>query len=174
MSCLILSLRLGLRTPKPQGSEVDDFLAAAVAAEERSGGTAVVASGDRDAFPARLVARYDPLPAAGWRTRAHRSRRGLARYGVDPNPVPDLLRSAVTLLTNCLALPESDRNAPLNCLRRYGTLDCVLKARRIQTQAEMLRLYLFIATMNAKAPCLRLPITSPHGAQHPISRAIGG
>jgi DNA polymerase I len=36
-------------------------------------------------------------------------------------------------------------------LRRYGTLDGVLEAGLFQNQAEMLRLYRLIATMNAKA-----------------------
>jgi hypothetical protein len=37
-------------------------------------------------------------------------------------------------------------------VQRYGTLDGVLKAGLFQTQAEMLRLYRLIATMDAKAP----------------------
>ena len=40
----------GFAYAKAPGYEADDFLAAAVAQEERRGGTAVVASGDRDAF----------------------------------------------------------------------------------------------------------------------------
>jgi DNA polymerase-1 len=37
-------------------------------------------------------------------------------------------------------------------VRRYGTLDSALEAGVFKTQAEMLRLYRLIATMNAKAP----------------------
>ena len=40
----------GFAYAKAPGYEADDFLAAAVAQEERRGGTAIVASGDRDAF----------------------------------------------------------------------------------------------------------------------------
>src|SRR5258708_6353012 len=40
----------GFANAKAPGDEADDFLAAAVAAEERRGGTALVASGDRDTF----------------------------------------------------------------------------------------------------------------------------
>src|SRR5881227_4038418 len=40
----------GFATAKAAGYEADDFLAAGVAAEERRGGTAMVASGDRDSF----------------------------------------------------------------------------------------------------------------------------
>jgi 5'-3' exonuclease len=40
----------GFAIGKAPGFEADDFLATAVALEEKSGGTAIVASGDRDAF----------------------------------------------------------------------------------------------------------------------------
>src|ERR1700683_109610 len=40
----------GFASAKAPGYEADDFLAAAVAEEERRGGRALVASGDRDAF----------------------------------------------------------------------------------------------------------------------------
>jgi 5'-3' exonuclease len=45
--------------------------------------------------------------------------------------------------------------------RRYGTLDGVLDAGLFQTQAEMLRLYRLIATMNAKAPLPSLDDQQP-------------
>jgi hypothetical protein len=44
----------GFANAKRAGYEADDFLAAAVAAEERRGGTVLVASGDRDTFQPRL------------------------------------------------------------------------------------------------------------------------
>jgi hypothetical protein len=37
-------------------------------------------------------------------------------------------------------------------VRRYGTLDGVLKAGLFPTEAEMLRLYRLFATMDAKVP----------------------
>src|ERR1700681_60536 len=40
----------GFANAKAPGYEADDFLAAAVAAEERRGGSVLVASGDRDTF----------------------------------------------------------------------------------------------------------------------------
>jgi DNA polymerase I len=40
----------GFANAKAPGFEADDFLAAAVAAEEHAGGAALVASGDRDSF----------------------------------------------------------------------------------------------------------------------------
>jgi DNA polymerase-1 len=40
----------GFANAKAHGYAADDFLAAAVTAEERTGGSALVASGDRDSF----------------------------------------------------------------------------------------------------------------------------
>ena len=37
-------------------------------------------------------------------------------------------------------------------VRRYGTLDGILEAGLFETQAQMLRLFRLIATMDAKAP----------------------
>ena len=61
----------GFVNAKAPGFEADDFLAAAVAAEERAGGTAIVASGDRDSLSARLSDHDHPLPIAGPRDCAH-------------------------------------------------------------------------------------------------------
>jgi hypothetical protein len=62
------------------------------------------------------------------------------------------LRSAVILLTNCPALPESGQNAPLNWCDGTARLRGPLEAGFFQAQAEMLRLYRLIATMDASAP----------------------
>jgi DNA polymerase I len=49
-------------------------------------------------------------------------------------------------------------------LQRYGALDAVLKAGLFQTQAEMLRLYRLIATMDVKAPLPSLADQAPKWA----------
>ena len=46
-------------------------------------------------------------------------------------------------------------------LRRYGTLDGVLDTGLFQTQADLLRLYRLIATMDAKAPLPSLADQEP-------------
>jgi hypothetical protein len=46
-------------------------------------------------------------------------------------------------------------------VQRYGSLDGVLKAGLFPTQAEMLRLYRLIATMDAKAPLPSLADQEP-------------
>jgi hypothetical protein len=46
-------------------------------------------------------------------------------------------------------------------VRRYGTLDRILEAGLFPTQAEMLRLYRLIATMDAAAPLPSLADQKP-------------
>ena len=72
-----------------------------------------------------------------------------------------LLRSAGIPLTNCRALPESAQKRAAQLLQRYRTLDGVLEAGLFKTQAEMLRLYRLIATMDAKAPLPSLADQEP-------------
>ena len=63
----------GFASAKAAGYEADDFLAAAVAREERRGGTCIVASGDRDTY--QLASRADDDRATDPRRRngAHRA-----------------------------------------------------------------------------------------------------
>jgi exodeoxyribonuclease III len=142
----------GFGNAKVPGYEADDFLAAAVAAEERAGGSALVASGDRDSFQlasSRTIVLY---PSRGGEI----ARIGLdevrQRYGIDPSQVPDFiaLRGDPSDKLPGAAGVGPKRAAQL--LRRHGTLEGVLEAGLFQAQAEMLRLYRLIATMDAKAP----------------------
>jgi exodeoxyribonuclease III len=143
---------LGFANAKAPGFEADDFLAAAVAAEERAGGTAIVASGDRDSFQLASAHTTILYPSRGGELARIGPEEIRQRYAVDPNQVPDFiaLRGDPSDKLPGAAGVGSKRAAQL--LRRYGTLDGVLDAGLFQTQAEMLRLYRLIATMNVKAP----------------------
>ena len=72
-----LSPPLGLRTPKPQASKQTTFSPpqSPLRSVQAAPHLWPVAIG---IFSARLTAHDDPLPVAGWRTRAHRARRGPA------------------------------------------------------------------------------------------------
>jgi exodeoxyribonuclease III len=155
----------GFANAKAPGYEADDFLAAAVAAEERRGGTALVASGDRDTFQlaSETTTILHPLRAG------EMARIGPAevreRYGVDPKQVPDFI---------ALRGDPSDRlpgargvgpKGAADLLRRYGTLEGILAAGRFPAEAEMLRLYQSIATMNAAAPLPSLGSQTPTWAK---------
>lgn len=142
----------GFANAKAPGYEADDFLAAAVAAEERRKGTVLVASGDRDTFqlashattilyPVRAgeVARIDPAQVR-------------ARYGVSPEQVPDFIALRGDPSDRLPGAPNTGAAGAADLLRRYGTLEKALAAGRFSAQAEKLRLFRSIATMDAKAP----------------------
>ena len=81
----------GFAAAKAPGYEADDFLAAAVAAEEERGGTALVATSDRDAF--QLVSERTTVlqPRAASARSRDRAGEVRERYGVDPEQVPDFI-----------------------------------------------------------------------------------
>ena len=142
----------GFANAKAPGFEADDFLAAAVAAEERGGGSALVASGDRDAFqlasPSTTIL-YPVRAAEIARVGPDEVRQ---RYGVDPKQVPDFiaLRGDPSDKLPGAAGVGPKRAAEL--VRRYGSLDGVLDAGLFPSQAKMHRLYQLIVTMDAAAP----------------------
>jgi len=142
----------GFANAKAPGYEADDFLAAAVAAEDRRGGTALVASGDRDAFQlaSETTTILHPLRAG------EMARIGPAevrdRYGVDPKQVPDFIALRGDPSDKLPGARGVGPKGAAGLLRRYGTLEGILAAGLFPTQAEMLRLYRSIATMNTSAP----------------------
>jgi DNA polymerase I len=142
----------GFANAKAAGYEADDFLAAAVAFEERAGGSALVASGDRDSFQLASPRTTILYPSRGGEISRIGPEEVRQRYGVDPSQVPDFiaLRGDPSDKLPGAAGVGPKRAAQL--VQRYGTLDGVLEAGLFQTQAEMLRLYRLIATMDAKAP----------------------
>ena len=142
----------GFQNAKAAGYEADDFLAAAARAEERRGGTVLVASGDRDSFqlasdrttilyPVRAgeMARIDPAAVR-------------ARYGVDPKQVPDFIALRGDPSDKLPGAAGVGATGAATLLSRYRTLEAALKAGRFPVQAEALRLYRSIAAMDPKAP----------------------
>ena len=142
----------GFGNAKAAGYEADDFLAAAVAAEERVGGSVLVASGDRDSFQLASSRTTILYPSRGGEIARIGPEEVRQRYGVDPNQVPDFiaLRGDPSDKLPGAAGVGPKRAAQL--VQRYRTLDGVLEAGLFKTQADMLRLYRLIATMDAKAP----------------------
>ena len=142
----------GFANAKAAGYEADDFLAAAVAAEERRGGRAVVASGDRDAFQLASEATLILHPVRAGEMARIGPAEVRERYGVEPRQVPDFI---------ALRGDPSDRlpgargvgpKGAASLLRRYATLDAALADGRFPAQADDLRLFKRIATMDAGAP----------------------
>jgi DNA polymerase-1 len=155
----------GFRIAKAAGYEADDFLAAAVAQEDRRHGTTIVATGDRDAFQLASVRTTILQPVRAGEMARIGPNEVRERYGVDPKQVPDFI---------ALRGDPSDRipgargigpKTAAALLRRYGSLEKILASGRFAEQAENLRLYHRIASMDASAPIPKLPDQMPNWAK---------
>ena len=151
----------GFADAKAAGYEADDFLASAVAAEERSGGIAVVASGDRDTFQlaSRSTTIIQPLRAGEMARIGEAEVR--ARYGVQPKQVPDFIALRGDPSDKLPGARGVGSQGAAAVLKRYGSLENALVAGRLSDQADELRLYRRIATMNASAPLPALDDQTP-------------
>ena len=151
----------GFKNAKAPGFEADDFLAAAVAAEEQAGGVVLVASGDRDAFQLASERTTILYPVRAGEVARIGPDQVRERYGVDPKQVPDFIAlrgDPSDKIPGALGVGPQ-RAAQL--VRRYETLDGVLAAGLFPLQAEALRLYQSIATMDASAPLPSLADQKP-------------
>jgi DNA polymerase I len=155
----------GFANAKAPGYEADDFLAAAVAAEERRGGTALVASGDRDTFQLASATTTILYPLRGGEIARIGPAEVRERYGVDPKQVPDFIALRGDPSDKLPGARGVGPKGAADLLRRYGTLEGILAAGRFSAEAEMLRLYRSIATMNAAAPLPSLDSQTPSWAK---------
>jgi DNA polymerase-1 len=149
----------GFANAKAAGFEADDFLAAAVAKEERRGGKVIVASGDRDAFQlaSPLTTIVQPIRAGEMARIGPAEVR--ARYGVDPEQVADFIALRGDPSDRLPGAKGVGAQSAATLLRKYGSLKNVLRAGRFAAQADELRLYRRIATLDARAP---LPALRDH------------
>ena len=164
----------GFACAKAPGYEADDFLGAAVAQEEAAGGTVLVATSDRDAF--QLASEHTTIlqPARGGVPVRVGPDEVRERYGVEPGQVPDFI---------ALRGDPSDRipgargigpKKAAELLAQYGSLETILDEGRFSAEAEALRLYLRIATLDRSAPLPPLPDVAPDwGAAAAYARELG-
>jgi DNA polymerase-1 len=151
----------GFANAKAPGYEADDFLAAAVAAETRRTGQTLVASGDRDAFQlaSDTVTILHPVRAG------EMARIGPAevreRYGVDPVQVADFIALRGDPSDKLPGAGGVGPKSAASLLRRYATLEDALADGRFPQQADDLRLYRRIATMDPAAPLPPLDDQTP-------------
>ncbi|MGB2953192.1 MAG: 5'-3' exonuclease [Gaiellaceae bacterium] len=156
----------GFAVAKAAGYEADDFLAAAVKREERRGGRTLVATSDRDAFQLASERTTILQPIRGVSELARVGPKEVReRYGVEPRQVPDFI---------ALRGDPSDRlpgargvgpKTAADLLRQYGSLEKALQAGRFAAQAEELRLYWRIATLDASAPLPSIRSHKPSWAE---------
>ena len=156
----------GFPTGKAPGYEADDFLGAAVAAEEERGGTVVVVTSDRDSFQLASERTTIVTPTRGVSEIA---RIGPAevreRYGVEPAQVPDFIALRGDPSDRIPGAPGVGPKKAAEVLAQYGSLEEALAAGRFPTIAEELRLYRRIATLDASAPLPPLEDQAPAWAE---------
>jgi DNA polymerase-1 len=156
----------GFATGKAPGFEADDFLGAAVADEEKRGGTVVVVTSDRDSFQLASERTTILTPTRGV---SELKRIGPAevreRYGVEPAQVPDFIALRGDPSDRIPGAPGVGPKKAAELLAQYGSLEDALAAGRFPTIAEELRLYRRIATLDASAPLPPLKDQSPAWAE---------
>jgi DNA polymerase-1 len=142
----------GFATAKAAGYEADDFLAAAVAEEERHRGSAIVASGDRDAFQLASASTTILQPIRAGELARIGPAEVRERYGVEPSQVPDFIALRGDPSDKIPGAKGVGPKGAASLLRTYGTLENALAAARFAAEADQLRLYRRIATMDSSAP----------------------
>lgn len=146
----------GFVAAKADGYEADDFLAAA--AHTWPGEVRVVTS-DRDAY--QLVSGRVTIlqPTKGVTDLLRIDPDGVReRYGVDPEQVTDLIALRGDPSDKLPGARGIGPKKAADVLHEFGTLEAALAAGRFASEAEDLRLYRRIATMDASAP---LPPLTP-------------
>ena len=165
----------GFAVARGAGYEADDFLAAAARAEETRGGTATIATSDRDAFQLASERTTILQPVRGVSELA---RIGPAevreRYGVDPAQVPDFIALRGDPSDKLPGARGVGPKTAADVLAQYGTLEAALAEGRFSNQAEELRLYRRIATLDASAPLPSLVDQSPTWAEASLLAASWG
>ena len=142
----------GFQNAKAPGFEADDFLAAAAAAEERRRGTVLIASGDRDTFQLASERTTILFPVRAGEIARIGPAEVRERYGVDPHQVPDFIALRGDPSDKIPGARGVGAAGAASLLRKYGSLEAALTDGRFTKQADDLRLFRSLATMNRKAP----------------------
>ena len=157
---------LGFQWAKGAGYEADDFLAAAVADEEKRKGKSLVLTNDRDLFQ-----------LASPRTTILHPKRGVSelqrvgpaevreRYGVEPEQVPDFIALRGDPSDRIPGAPGVGPGRAAAIVKKHGSLDAALAEGGFPTIADTLREYLRVARLQYDAPVPKLPDTEPNWAK---------
>ncbi|MEO5634731.1 5'-3' exonuclease [Gaiella sp.] len=165
----------GIVCGKQSGYEADDFLAAAVVAERASGGTTLVATSDRDAFQlaADDVTILQPVRGVSELARIG-PREVRERYGVEPRQVPDFIALRGDPSDKIPGARGIGEKTAATLLQTYADLEAMLADGRFETEADQLRVFLRIATLDPSAPLPDLPDLEPDwGAGAAAAEALG-
>ena len=155
----------GFACAKAAGYEADDFLAAAAAHEEQRGGAVLVATGDRDAYQLASEATTILQPIRAGELARIGPAEVRERYGVDPEQVPDFIALRGDASDRIPGAKGIGEKGAASLLRKYGSLENALAAGRFPLEAEKLRLYRAIATMDRSASLPALQDQKPSWAK---------
>ena len=162
----------GFANAKAPGFEADDFLAAAVAAEERGGGTALVASGDRDSFQLASPRTTILYPSRGGEIARIGPEEVRQRDGIGPNQVPDFIALRGDPADTLPGAAGVGPKRAARLVRRYGLMGCL---RRVSFKLRVRCSASFGCSRRwmrqRRFPCS--PIRSRHGPQRRDLRAVG-
>ena len=164
----------GFAVAKEPGFEADDFLGAAVAFEEAAGGTALVATSDRDAFQLASERTTILQPVRGEAPTRVDPEGVRQRYGVEPEQVPDFIALRGDPSDKIPGARGIGEKRAAELLAQYGSLEAMLDAGRFEAEADSLRLFQRMATVDRSAPLPPLPDVEPDwtaAAEH--VRALG-
>jgi DNA polymerase-1 len=156
----------GFAAAKAPGYEADDFLAAAVKHEEARDGAAVVVTSDRDSF--QLASKQTTIlqPTRGVSQLARVGPDEVReRYGVEPEQVPDFIALRGDPSDKMPGAKGVGPKTAASLLSQYGTLEAMLEEGRFGAQAEELRMYRRMATLDASAPLPPLDDQTPLWAE---------
>jgi DNA polymerase-1 len=156
----------GFAAAKAPGYEADDFLAAGVKQEEGSGGTAVVVTSDRDSFQLASDKTTVLQPTRGVSQLARIGPDEVReRYGVEPEQVPDFIALRGDPSDKMPGAKGVGPKTAASLLAQYGSLEAMLEEGRFAAQAEELRMYRRMATLDASAPLPPLDDQTPLWAE---------
>jgi DNA polymerase-1 len=157
-----LTRAFGFAAAKAPGYEADDFLGAAAT---HVPGEVLVATSDRDAFQLASDRVTILQPAPGGTLARIGPAEVRERYGVEPEQVPDFIALRGDPSDRIPGASGVGAKRAAEVLRQYGSLEDALAAGRFSAQAEELRLYRRIATLDASAPLPSLDSQNPTWAE---------
>ncbi len=156
----------GFASAKEAGYEADDFLGAAVASEEAAGGEVLVVTSDRDMCQLASERTTILMPTRGVRELARVGPNEVReRFGVDPGQIPDFIALRGDQSDKIPGATGVGAGRAAAVLNRHGSLAEVLDSGGFPDQAERLRSYLEIATLQRDAPLPPLPDAEPDWAR---------
>lgn len=152
----------GFVAAKAPGYEADDFLAAAVRAEEARGGTSIVATSDRDSFQLASERTTILQPVRGVSELARVGPPEVReKYGVEPEQVPDFIALRGDPSDKIPGAKGVGPKTAADILKQYGSLESALDEGRFAAQADDLRMYKKMATMDRDAPVPEIDDQTP-------------